>query len=66
MELSGSNIKFFLYFKKCLVTCGEEISKLAVESSKKYHSSQSASNLSIYQNIYTNFSPKFANLLICF
>ena len=43
-----------------LFTCVEEIIKLEVQSSKKYHSSQSAANLSIYQSIFKNFSLKTA------
>ena len=39
-----------------LFTCGEEISKLAVSSSK--NSSQLAANLSVYQNISKNYSFK--------
>ena len=39
-------------------TCGEEISKLTVKSSKNYYSTQSAANLSIYQNIFKNRSLK--------
>ena len=35
-----------------LFTCGEEISKLAVYSSKNYYSFLSAANLSFFQNIF--------------
>ena len=41
-----------------LFNCGEEISKLAVYSNEKYFSSQSAAKLSIYQNIFKNYSLK--------
>ena len=41
-------------------TCEEEISELAVYSSKKYRSFQSTANLSIYQNIFKDFSLKIA------
>ena len=41
-------------------TCGEEIIKLAAQSSKKYHLSQLSTNLNIYQNIFKNFYLKIA------
>ena len=43
-----------------LFACGEEISKLAVYSSKNYYSSHSAANLNIYQNIFKNCSLEIA------
>ena len=43
-----------------LFTCGEEISKLDVQSKKNYYSSQSAANLSIYQDIFKNALQKIA------
>ena len=43
-----------------LFACGEEISKLAVYSSKNYYSSHSVANLNIYQNIFKNCSLEIA------
>ena len=41
-------------------TCGEEISKSEVSSSKNYSSSQTVANLNLYQNIFKNCSLKIA------
>ena len=45
---------------KNFFTCGKEISNVAVYSSKNYYSSLSAANLSIYQNIFKNYTLKIA------
>ena len=45
---------------KNFFTFGKEINNLAVYSSKNYYSSLSAANLSIYQNIFKNYTLKIA------